>query len=146
MMQKRLTTADCACFNLRKASRMMTQAYDLYLQASGLTNTQFSLLVVASKHNPVSITELADQLAMDRTTLARNLQIVRRAGLVQVHPGRDARTKDVQVTAKGCRALEKALPLWAQAQSQVVDSLGRAYWHKLVKELRTLAEIGRSLH
>ena len=45
MMQKRLTTADCACFKLRKASRMMTQAYDHYLQLSGLTNTQFSMLV-----------------------------------------------------------------------------------------------------
>jgi DNA-binding MarR family transcriptional regulator len=146
MMQKRLTTADCACFNLRKASRMMTQAYDHYLQPSGLTNTQFSLLVVASKHNPISITELADQLAMDRTTLTRNLQIVKRTGFVQVRPGRNARTKDIQVTAKGRRALEKALPLWEQAQNKVVDSLGDAHWRKLVKELRTLAEIGRSLH
>jgi len=145
-MQKRLTTADCACFSLRKASRMMTQAYDHYLQPSGLTNTQFSLLVVASKLNPVSITELADQLAMDRTTLTRNLQIVKRAGLVQVRPGRDARTKDVQVTTKGLKALEKALPLWEQAQGKVIDSLGNAHWRELVKELRTLAEIGRSLH
>jgi len=145
-MKKRLTPADCACFNLRKASRMMTQAYDHYLQPSGLTNTQFSLLVVASKHNPVSITELADQLAMDRTTLTRNLQIVKRAGLVQVRPGRNARTKDVQVTASGRKALEKALPLWEQVQSQVVDTLGEAHWLKLVKELRMLAEVGRSVH
>ena len=146
MMQKRLTPADCACFNLRKASRMMAQVYDHYLQPSGLTNTQFSLLVVASKHNPISITELADQLAMERTTLTRNLQLVKRAGLVQVRAGRNARTKDVQVTANGRKALEKALPLWEQAQSKVVESLGHAHWGKLVKELRTLAEIGRSLH
>ena len=145
MMQKQLTMMDCACFNLRKAARMMTQAYDHYLQASGLTNTQFSLLAVASMQNPVSITELADQLAMDRTTLTRNLQIVKRAGLVQVCAGRNARTKNVQVTAKGRKALEKALPLWEQAQSQVVESLGSAHWRKLVKELRTLADIGRSL-
>ncbi len=144
-MKKRLTTADCACFNLRKASRMMTQVYDHYLQPSGLTNTQFSLLVVASKHSPISITELADQLAMDRTTLTRNLQIVKRASLVQVCPGRNARTKDVQVTAEGRKALDKALPLWEQAQTKVVDSLGHAHWHKLVKEIRTLTEIGRSL-
>ena len=145
-MKNRLKIADCACFNLRKASRMMTQAYDHYLQPSGLTNTQFSLLVVASKCNPVSITELADQLAMDRTTLTRNLQIVKRAGLVQVHPGRNARTKDVKVTNRGRKTLEKALPLWEQAQNKVVDSLGHTHWNNLVKELRMLADTGRSLY
>jgi hypothetical protein len=34
----------CACFNLRKASRTVTQLYDEILQPSGLLATQFTLL------------------------------------------------------------------------------------------------------
>lgn len=34
----------CICFNLRKTSRAVSQAYDAFLQPSGLRTTQYSLL------------------------------------------------------------------------------------------------------
>ncbi len=35
----------CACFNFRKASRAVTQFFDVALQPSGLRSTQFVILV-----------------------------------------------------------------------------------------------------
>ena len=144
-MSKSLNIGDCASFNLRKASRLMAQAYDRYLQPSGLTNTQFTLLAVASDRAPISITELSRVLGMDRTTLTRNLRLVEREGFLEVTAGRDARTRDVRITAKGSRTLKQAMPLWQEAQSRVIEALGRAHWRDLVKELRTISEVARSL-
>ncbi len=144
-MTESLNIVDCASFNLRKASRLMAQAYDRYLQPSGLTNTQFALLAVTSNRGPISITELAGVLGMDRTTLTRNLRLVERQGLLEVTAGRDARTRDVRLTAKGSKTLKKAIPLWQEAQSRVVKSLGRAHWRELVKELRTISDVARTL-
>ncbi len=144
-MNKPLNIVDCASFNLRKASRLMAQAYDRYLQPSGLTSTQFTLLAVASSRGPISITELAGELGLDRTTLTRNLRLVERESLVEVTAGRDARTRDVRLTANGRKSLKKAIPLWQEAQTRVVAALGRAHWRELVKELRTISRIARSL-
>ena len=144
-MTKPLNIVDCASFNLRKASRLMAQAYDRYLQPSGLTNTQFTLLAVISSRGPISITELAHVLGMDRTTLTRNLRLVEPEGLLEVTAGRDARTRDVRLTATGSKTLKKATPLWQEAQARVVEALGRAHWRDLVKELRTISQVARSL-
>ena len=145
-MTRPLNTVDCAFFNLRKASRLMGQAYHRYLQPSGLTNTQFTLLAMTSSRGPISITELAHELGMDRTTLTRNLRLVEREGLVEVTAGRDARTRDVRLTAKGHKTLNDAIPLWEEAQTRVVEALGRAHWRDLVKELRTVSQVARSLN
>ncbi len=136
---------DCASFNLRKASRLMAQVYDRQLQPSGLTNTQFTLLAVTSSRGPISITALAGLLGMDRTTLTRNLRLVERQGLLQVTAGRDARTRDVRLTGKGTKALKKATPLWQGVQTRVVETLGRAHWRDLLKELRTISQVAQSL-
>jgi DNA-binding MarR family transcriptional regulator len=144
-MAEPFNPVDCASFNLRKASRLMAQAYDRYLQPSGLTNTQFTLLALTSRRGPISITELAGALGMERTTLTRNLRLVERQGLLEVTAGRDARTRDVRLTAKGSKILKKATPLWQEAQSRVVKALGRAHWRELVKELRTISQVARSL-
>jgi len=63
----------CACFNLRKVTRGVTQLYDEMLRPAGLRVTQFSLLVAVRVAEPVGVTRLAELTVMDRTTLTRNL-------------------------------------------------------------------------
>ena len=142
-MATELNTANCACFNLRKAARIVAQVFDQHLQPIGLKNTQFSLLRVASKQGPLSITDLAEQLVMDRTTLTRNLKPVERDGLIAVVAGKDARTRNVQVTRKGLKTLERALPLWEAAQTQVVEELGRTRWRSLLGDLQAVLQAVR---
>ncbi len=144
-MKKCLNVADCTCFNLRKSSRLMAQFYDHFLQPSGLKNTQFSLLAILSGLGPISITELARELGMDRTTLTRNLKLVERDGLIQVCAGKDARSRIVKITTKGKKMLHRAMSLWEQAQTRVVESLGQTQWGNLIKEIRTLTHVTRSL-
>src|SRR5215468_6052077 len=70
----------CACFNLRKTTRAITQFYNAILQPSGLLATQFTLLAILARDHPTPISALADALGMDRTTLSRNLKPLQRDG------------------------------------------------------------------
>ena len=47
----------CACFNLRKAARAVTQLYDEVLAPSGLRGTQFSVLAVISAAGAATMTD-----------------------------------------------------------------------------------------
>ena len=137
-MADELKFADCACFNLRRTVRRITQLYDRALAPSGLKTTQFILLAMLSGSGAgLSIGELADRLGMDRTTLTRNLGVVERAGLVTVGPGKNARSRAVQLSSKGRATLEVAVPLWTVVQSQVVDHMG-ADWPELMKKTHKL--------
>ena len=72
-----ITTSDfkqlqnCACFNVRKTSRMITQLFDHALKPSGIKITQFTLLGVLANAGEMAINELANSLGMDRSTLTQ---------------------------------------------------------------------------
>ena len=135
MVKLGIVANTCACFNLRKASRTVTQLYDEILQPSGLLATQFTLLVAIALAGSVTITHLAEELVMDRTTLTRNLKPLERQGLIEIAPGQDQRTRVVTLTASGREALVKAIPLWEQAQASVVEGLGQNRWSTLLSNL-----------
>ncbi|HZC78190.1 MAG TPA: MarR family winged helix-turn-helix transcriptional regulator [Ktedonobacterales bacterium] len=109
------------------------------LAPSGLTVTQYSVLAHALRQDAApTVSELAQQLFTDRTTLTRNLKPLADAGLVKVGDGADARSKAVLVTAKGRRAVLAARPLWRQAQARLRAQAGDARLealHELIEEL-----------
>lgn len=115
---------NCACFNLRKATRVVTQMYDERLRPSGIRVTQFTILVAVQANQPISVKHLADLIVMDRTTLARNLKPLERNGLIAIRPGEDRRVRQVALTGRGKAVLAKALPLWEKAQEEFLQSLG----------------------
>ncbi|AFY90222.1 MAG: hypothetical protein CLLPBCKN_005798 [Chroococcidiopsis cubana SAG 39.79] len=122
----------CTCFNLRKATRVVTQFFDEQLKPSGLLITQFTILVAIAQAGSGTINDLADLLVMDRTTLTRNLKPLEREGFVAIQPGEDRRIRVVSLTAKGRNALAVALPLWERAQTSVIDGLGQQQWNSLL--------------
>ncbi|MCH9764895.1 MAG: MarR family transcriptional regulator [Alphaproteobacteria bacterium] len=117
---------NCACFNIRRAARHVTQAYDHALKPVGLQATQFSLLAMidgVSSEKGIALTELAARLGMDRTTLTRNLAVAERAKWIVTRSGKDRRERLIKLTLSGRRKLNKARPLWKLAQEQVVKKL-----------------------
>jgi DNA-binding MarR family transcriptional regulator len=128
--------ADCACKNLRRTARAVTQRYDDALSPSGLRITQFTLLVGVAISEPVPITRLADALDLDRTTLARDLGPLTKRGLVEVSAGEDRRTRVVRLTRQGREAIARAYPLWRQAQARLVE---QSPWPVLAGGLQEVA-------
>ena len=131
----------CACFNLRKVTRAVTQLYDEMLRPAGLRATQFSLLVAVRMAGPVGVTRLAEITVMDRTTLTRNLELLQKQGLIEVAAGADRRSRIVTITAQGKAAIAEALPFWKKAQLHVVNSLGQERWADMLMDLGELVTL-----
>ena len=129
----------CACFNLRKASRSVTQFYDEMLQPTGLRSTQVVVLTAITTNDDLSLTRLARELVMSPSTLSRNLAPLKRQGLVEAkQPG--TRGITLRLTKKGERLLQKAVPYWEAAQDRFVEIVGEQGWNELNDRLaRTLA-------
>jgi DNA-binding MarR family transcriptional regulator len=128
----------CACFNLRKAARAVTQVYEAALEPSGLKATQISLLVALAVRGSLPLTRLAEVLVMDRTTLTRNLMPLKKKGWVAGERGPDRRERYVALTRAGRATLDRALPLWHAAQSRVATEFGHARLTALVAELNAV--------
>jgi DNA-binding MarR family transcriptional regulator len=129
---------DCACFNLRKAARAVTQLYEAALAPSGMHATQFSVLVALAVADGAPLSRVAEGLVMDRTTLTRNLRPLARRGWVRIEEGEDRRERNVGLTRSGRVALERALPLWQQAQARLQEQLGDARWARMQTDLLSL--------
>ena len=115
----------CACANLRRATRMVTQAYDSALRPAGLRATQFTMLSVLAKRGQLRQSQFAEILAMDGTTLTRNLQPLLRKDWIEIDRDDDQRVRLISITDQGWRVLDDAVPLWRQAQAKFVDGLGK---------------------
>lgn len=134
----------CACFNIRKAARAITQLYDDMLRPSGLRVTQFSILAVTRRLGPVTVSRLADETVTDRTTLTRNLKLLAQQKLIRVAPGQDRREREVTLTDRGRAALAQAYPLWKDVQAQVAEGLGAERFRRLLSDLRATVAVARS--
>jgi len=131
---------DCFCFNLRSTTRTITRFYDKALSPSGLKITQFSILVAIYLHKKITIGELAKQQKLERTTLTRNLAVMKRDEIVTISEDKDARKRLVELTKNGEQLVQKALPLWKDAQ-QKMKELGDFDCAKKLQEAVTSLKI-----
>jgi DNA-binding MarR family transcriptional regulator len=129
---------ECAMLRVRMAARAVTRHYEAHLAPTGLTGAQFSLLAALKADPGFSATELAERLAIDRTTMVRNLDVLVRSGLLV--SAQDGRAKRKTLSKNGEKILARALPLWRKAQDELVGKLGDAGWSEARKSLRALRE------
>lgn len=136
--------AQCCCFNLRKVTRAVTQFYDRHLEPADIRATQFTLLLTLADATGKTLTEMAEGLVMDRTTLTRNLKPLERAGFIATVKLADRRSKGYMLTDKGREAIEKGVPLWKKAQHQIVGQLGNDRYNHLVDELKDVRSLANT--
>lgn len=143
MESRTLTAPDvfaaCVCLGLSRAARATARRYDAMFKPLGITSGQFSILSALMRDIPVSIGGLADLLAMDRTTLNRNLRPLKAAELVETRQDqRDRRIRRLALTRKGHALLQGAVPLWRAAQRESNRRLGRERWGDLKSAIESL--------
>jgi DNA-binding MarR family transcriptional regulator len=114
----------CLGLNLRRADRAVTHLYDEAFRALGLRGTQFGLLVATRAMEPAPMSRVAAALALDRTTLTRNLKPLEKKGWLVVHAGRDRRERLVSLTPQGHRMTVRAYAAWRAAQARMRQIVG----------------------
>ncbi len=130
----------CACMSLRKTTRAVTQFFDGVMEASGLRVTQFTLLQALMRTGPVTLSNLAGRLVMDRTTLTRNLKPLIERRLISARPGEDRRQRVIELTEDGRETFAATLPVWREAQTGFLANLGEDNWSELLSALNAAVE------
>ena len=127
----------CVCLHTRMAARAITRLYDAALAPLGLEATQFTLLGAIAANPTRSVTEMADRLALERTSLSRNLAVLSKRGLISAGPTR-GRSVTYAVTEAGHTLLTAALPLWRKVQVSLENRIGEQSWTETRQTLRQL--------
>ncbi|PWR25330.1 MarR family winged helix-turn-helix transcriptional regulator [Zavarzinia aquatilis] len=131
----------CFAEQLRAANRTINKLYTEHLGDADIGIAQLSLLIRLYYFGEVTMSRLARNLETDRTTLARNVQLLERSGHVAVVEGEDRRKRLVRLTDKGFDSLKIAIPRWQEAQRVLHERLGGEQWGDLFKGLRLLASL-----
>ncbi|MEZ5999967.1 MarR family winged helix-turn-helix transcriptional regulator [Hyphomonas sp.] len=111
------------------------------LRSAGITLRQFSLLAALDGNEGASQSDLVNATGIDRSTLADMVARMETSGLIKRAASKtDARAKSVSLTAKGKKALDKALPAVQAADAALFSSLAKVKQDALMSGLVGLTE------
>jgi DNA-binding MarR family transcriptional regulator len=115
---------DCLCDATRRSARAIMSVYDHALAPHGIRNAQFTILTTLEMRGAASLGELATFLAVDRTTLTRNLALLEAKQWVSSRvAAKDSRSRVLSVTEEGRSVAVSAFPAWRKAQDRVAAAV-----------------------
>ncbi|WP_415404597.1 MarR family winged helix-turn-helix transcriptional regulator [Tateyamaria sp. SN3-11] len=110
----------CLCLHLHRAARSMARRFDEVLRPYGLTHGQYSLMMALNRPDQPKLGEVAQFLAMDRTTMTANIKTLEKRGWVRVVPDpKDRRNRRLTLTDAGRDVLVAAVPAWRDEHDRV---------------------------
>lgn len=133
--------SQCLVLNTRMAARAITRRADRKLRPFGVTAAQFTILTSLQSRPGLSVTEMAESIAMDRTTLSRNLDLLETKGVVvSTHPpGVNGRV--CVLTDAGRDLVQQMLPVWRASQSELREMLVRPDFAVVITALQQLSRL-----
>ncbi|HKZ72438.1 MAG TPA: MarR family transcriptional regulator [Steroidobacteraceae bacterium] len=132
----------CVHRHIARTARVVGARFDEALATRGFTSGQFTTLMTLVRMGPLPIGRLAEELAMDASTVPRVIRPLIERGWVELAHGKDRRVRIVAATDEGVQRLTDALPTWERTQVEALASLEAQGW----KELRHgIASLRRGL-
>ncbi|OWQ92116.1 hypothetical protein CDN99_07120 [Roseateles aquatilis] len=114
----------CTNFKLRQLTRLVSNHCEGHFAETGLKTTQYALLSHIVVLGPIQPSELARRMDLDLSTLSRNVQPLLAMGLVEMLPGADARSRQLQATEEGQTRRRQMKATWKRAQLSLNERLG----------------------
>lgn len=103
------------CFPLYACSREIVKKYKPFLDALGLTYTQYVAMLVLWEETAATVKELGEKLHLDSGTLTPMLKKMEAQELIsRARDGRDERSVIIELTEKGALLREKAVEVPGQ--------------------------------
>jgi DNA-binding MarR family transcriptional regulator len=130
---------ECIAMRVRRLNRVVTKIYDDSLRSLGLHTAQQTILAAISLMKTPTPTDLERRLSLEKSTVSRNVERMRRRGWVEFVPSEDGRSHYLKLTAKGAKLLRESTALWLVAQKRVTSLLGK---EKVTALLRILSTFG----
>jgi DNA-binding MarR family transcriptional regulator len=125
---------------LKRAERRMNQLHSVALAPFGIDARELGILQMLGGCQPLSQTEAAARLRIDRTTMVAMLDVLEGKGLLsrQPHPG-DRRRNVIELSAAGRTALRSATEASDEAERALLSELDPTAAASLRDALRTIS-------
>ena len=117
--------SECLAARIRLLNRTVTNIFDEALRPLGVKVSQLNVLMVVAKRGPISPSDVARFLNMERSTLSRNVDRMRSHGWLKVSEGDSVGKQVLELGLSGRKLIQKSLPLWKKAQAQTESVLGQ---------------------
>ena len=116
--------AECIAGRVRLLNRVVTNIYDRALQPLGIKINQANILVMLSLTDQASSVDIARVLSMEKSTVSRNVDRMRKKGWIDVAGHEEGPSQVITVTPKGRKLLAAAHVEWKKAQKEAAVLLG----------------------
>ena len=113
-----IIAGECLAVRVRTLNRAVTALYDEALRPHELRVGQLNLLVAIARMGTARPWDLCRVLQMDKSTLSRDVVVLRRNGWVDVDDSGDGRARPLRLSGQGRALLEAVVPAWRQAQER----------------------------
>lgn len=135
----------CACASIRRTARLVTQLYSREI-GEDLEPSQYALLSVLGRRAGATQASLGRALGMDKTTISRNLRVMRKNAWIEPAISDDLRERGFRLTAAGKKLLTGATPGWQRAQNKLRAAVGAREWDGMLQVFdRVAAAASRSV-
>jgi DNA-binding MarR family transcriptional regulator len=114
----------CMCISIRKAANHISKLYDHELSGLDIKITQYSALKnIQALGNP-SVNELSKKLDLERTTVLRNLEKLKKMDLISYKKNDIFKVKVISLTVNGRQKLNDAKVIWEKTQQNFLNAFG----------------------
>ena len=117
---------DCIGYRVRMLNRVVSRVYDDQLRPYGIRFSQMNILTVVALKGPIQPVEVGRALAIEKSTLSRNVGLMEKNGWLKCQPAATGTGHQLKLTKKGERLYQKASAAWREAQDRVEALLGKA--------------------
>ncbi len=125
---------------------MLTQLYGHHLRGHGADAAQFTLLFALSKLQGKSQVALTRVLDLDKTTLSRNLKLLRGKGLIESATVKGQREPGLFLTRAGQQFVAEAKPAWTKAQAELRGAMSGEEWEAMWKAFHHVTRVVHALN
>ena len=115
---------NCLTFNLQRATRRVMRGFEVAAKAAGVTAPQFTTLSLVGGFSEMTVSQIAERMGTDRTTMTRNLAVMAGKGWIAEVETEDRRLSVWRLTEAGEAKLAEVLPVWREFQKGLVDRVG----------------------
>ena len=119
-----MNDTSCMCISIRKAANHISKVYDHELSVLDIKITQYSALKnIQALGNP-SVNELSKKLDLERTTVLRNLEKLKKVDLISYKKNDVYKVKVISLTVNGKKKLNEAKVIWEKTQQKFLNAFG----------------------
>jgi DNA-binding MarR family transcriptional regulator len=125
-MEEPMKFKDCMAMRFRRLGRLMSNRYNEHLRSHGIDISLLNVLFAVAGNPGIHQSEIGKRLILERSTLSRDLQRLKKMGLIDTTKVDGYKSLSLHLTKQGKAKVESMREDWDDIQKQIEDKVGSA--------------------